>query len=245
MNGRRWDEALAELMQPMDQGLFAHFGNKVLTGPFTGMQIPSKAVWNDGNTGHKLLGGYEHELHVSIEKAIAREPRTVVNVGSAEGYYAIGMARRLPNALVHAFDIDERSLALLDLYAKRNWVEDRICILEGCNDAQKLDDDYEGHTLYVADCEGAEFDLFNPELCPRLKASDLIIECHDYIKPECSAVLQQRFSATHDIEVIKDQPPELYSFLVAQPMVLQVLYATDIRPAGGCWIACWARKQGV
>ena len=99
--------------------------------------------------------------------------------------------------------------------------------------------------MYIADCEGAEIDLFDPELCPRLRTSDLIIECHDYMKSDCSAILQARFSETHEVELIKEQLPQLYEGLVDQPIILQVLYATDIRPAGGCWLACWAKERGV
>jgi len=37
-------------------------------------------------------------------------PSTVVNVGAGEGYYAVGFARRLPNAQVLAFDANEDEL---------------------------------------------------------------------------------------------------------------------------------------
>jgi hypothetical protein len=244
MSGR-WDEALIEIMKSLDRAIFQRCGNKVMNGPFAGMQIPPVPIWNDGNTSHKLLGCYERELHASIEKAIERNPRTIINVGSAEGYYAIGMARRLPGAVVHALDNDERSLALLALYATRNKVT--IWTSEGCKDAEQLCavTDSTKHCLYISDCEGAELALFDPERCPRLRTSDLIIECHNFINPDCSAVLQARFSGTHDIEVIKDQPPELHANLLDQPFIIQVLYATDIRAAGSCWLACWAREKAV
>ena len=36
--------------------------------------------------------------------------QTVVNVGCAEGYYAIGMARLMPNSLFLAFDINPKAI---------------------------------------------------------------------------------------------------------------------------------------
>jgi hypothetical protein len=61
------------------------------------------------NGGCTFLGTLEKELHWAIEKAISRSPTTVLNIGCAEGYYAVGFALRLPHAKVVAAEADPKS----------------------------------------------------------------------------------------------------------------------------------------
>lgn len=236
----KWDVQLAtEIMPQLDAWMFEQLGNKVLTGPFKGMTIPHQGVWMDGNTGCKLLGSYEHELHPHIERAIERKPQVVVNLGSAEGYYAIGLAMRLPEARVIASDIDERSLALLHLYAGRNKVI--IKALGEIKQPAQLDMGPD-RTLYIIDIESGEMELVDLEKCPKLQTSDLIIETHEFMVPGCFEMLSERLEKTHEIIKVGAEYPKLYDFLKAQPMILQVLLATDKRPANCGWLVAWAKN---
>ena len=64
----------------------------VMSGPFGGMRLAGLPA------AQELLGTYEHELFDTVH-ALARGPyRTVVNVGARNGYYAVGLARLMPNA---------------------------------------------------------------------------------------------------------------------------------------------------
>jgi len=55
----------------------------------------------------------------------------------------------------------------------------------------------ERHSLVVIDCEGAEFELLDPERDPSLVAADIIVEIHeDHGDP---LELAQRFTSTHTI----------------------------------------------
>lgn len=47
-----------------------------------------------------LVGSYESELHLQIEQLILERPQVVIDVGCAEGYYAVGLAQRLPDATI-------------------------------------------------------------------------------------------------------------------------------------------------
>ena len=86
----------------------------VQSGPFRGMKIPREVSWGQGDVIPKLLGlgTYEQELIPAIYKAIRRKPAVVYNVGCAEGYYAVGLARALPEATVAAFDTGVISVCL-------------------------------------------------------------------------------------------------------------------------------------
>src|SRR5262245_23148239 len=74
----------------------------VASGPFQGMRYLRFS--HASAYIPKLLGIYERELAPCIKRAVEQRPRLVVDLGAAEGYYAIGMARRLPCAQVLAFE---------------------------------------------------------------------------------------------------------------------------------------------
>ncbi len=79
-------------------------GTVVMQGPLAGMDfLPQSA---EGCHIAKLLGCYEQPLQPFIEQAITNAYPTILNIGCAEGYYAVGMARRMPNTQVLAFDLD-------------------------------------------------------------------------------------------------------------------------------------------
>ena len=93
----------------MRAGIFAALlhntiGTKVHSGPFKGMQLMPEAMTE--NFGALLAGFYEHELHATVERAIAQPYDRILNIGCAFGYYSTGLALRMPNVKVHAFDID-------------------------------------------------------------------------------------------------------------------------------------------
>ena len=53
----------------------------------------------------KLLGCYEQPLQPYLKRAIDRNYETLINIGCAEGYYAVGLAIAMPNTNSLAFDI--------------------------------------------------------------------------------------------------------------------------------------------
>src|SRR5258708_2393023 len=73
---------------------------KVATGPFASMKLDYELF--PVHASPKFLGTYEQELHSTIERVIQLAPNCVLNVGCAEGFYAVGMARRLKDARVFA-----------------------------------------------------------------------------------------------------------------------------------------------
>jgi SAM-dependent methyltransferase len=218
--------------------MFSLFGSRVLGGPFKGMAVPECPQWDDGNASCKLLGSYEFELNDVIERAIARRPKQFINVGCAEGYYAIGMALRMPALKVYAIDTDEHSLAMCRDYAARNGVADRITTGKEALDW--------GPAFYLIDCEGAEWNLPKPDDYPSLRHSDLIIECHDFLDKRISATLADRFRATHDVEWIKPRLPDFarYDMLRDAPCIITVLALTEKRPSPCLWLALWAKERG-
>src|SRR5262245_45426434 len=64
-------------------------------GPFKGLAYFDETVW--GSITPKWLGSYEAELHPAIEEIISRPYETIIDVGCAEGYYAVGLAATIPS----------------------------------------------------------------------------------------------------------------------------------------------------
>jgi len=230
------------IMRGVNSQLFQILGNRVVYGPFKGMEIKQDPAWRDGNAGTKLLGCYEFELEPTIAKAVERNPKAIINIGCAEGYYAIGLARLLPDAIVFAVDLDESSLWECRELAIKNDVAERMQFYRGCHYANELDFDVPENRLYVIDCEGDEDKLLDKQQCPALIKSDIIVECHDFLKPGITEELRKRFSDTHEIEVIKPQLPPLGRFpaMAEAPAVMELLAVTEKRPMPTRWLACWA-----
>ncbi|HSQ03998.1 MAG TPA: hypothetical protein VLN59_08185, partial [Burkholderiales bacterium] len=143
--------AAAEVGKHLDLAL----GGTVRRGPFSGMVYPGRVAV--GSTLYpKLLGSYERELQPCIDEAIARGYRTIVDIGAAEGYYAIGLARAIPRARVLAFEANPAGASALDAMAQANGVSDRVTVLGIATLANLEALPIEPPTLVVCDCEGCE-----------------------------------------------------------------------------------------
>ncbi len=99
----------------------AETGGRVRQGPFAGLRYINRAVGSAFIP--KLLGIYERELNACVEAACAVQFPLIVDVGAAEGYYAVGLARRNPEARVIAFEMEESGREALREMAALNGVE--------------------------------------------------------------------------------------------------------------------------
>ena len=76
---------------------------RVLSGPFAGMRLELSPVSSRHLLGY-VLGTQELELRDTVESIVRRGYATIINVGAADGYYAIGLARRLPSTEIVGFE---------------------------------------------------------------------------------------------------------------------------------------------
>jgi SAM-dependent methyltransferase len=176
-------------------------GTVVVQGPLAGMDfLPQSA---EGCHIAKLLGCYEQPLQPFIEEAIVNAYPTILNIGCAEGYYAVGMARRMPSTQVLAFDLNPKAQEVCTALAQKNTVSDRVKV--GALFKPQDFEDYGGQkVLVLCDIEGAEKDLLDPEVAPALKGMDLIVESHECLLPGITQLLINRFKDTHQITLVQD-----------------------------------------
>jgi hypothetical protein len=180
--------------------LLAEYGPKILSGPFAGMSFVQQV--SEGCCVPKLLGCYEEELHPYIEQAIARAYPQVLNIGVAEGYYAVGLARRMPLARVFAFDTDQNAQRTCQSVAQANGVAERVQI-GGLFRGEDFERYAAERTLLVCDIEGAERELLDPRAYPALRGMDIIVELHDCLVPGLSVAIPERFLESHDVTLVK------------------------------------------
>jgi len=170
----------------------------VRSGPFQGMKYPGAQAAGSAFIP-KLLGSYERELHPELERLIAKGYDDVVDVGCAEGYYATGMAMRLPGARVHAYDTSETARELCSAMVVLNRVKDQVKVETTCTPETLIQLPKPGRTLIIVDCEAYEKMLFTPAVRDALKGSDLLIETHDFLDVNISTDLEALFASTHKI----------------------------------------------
>jgi hypothetical protein len=186
-------------------------GPRVMSGPFAGMAY-EKAF--EGSQITRLLGVYEVGLHPHLRAFAAEGLDCVIDVGCAEGYYAVGLARMMPDLTVYAFDIDEKARKACAALAATNEVSDRVII-----GGEFKPDGFEAfagrRALVMVDAEGAELDILQPALSPALAGMNVIVETHDVFQPGAKKALVERFSPTHSIVEVRqgqqliDMPPWL------------------------------------
>jgi hypothetical protein len=176
-----------------------------------------------------------------IDEWIERRPTRVINVGTAEGYFAVGLARALPEATVLAFEIDEATRAQCVELAEANGVAERIEFRGECTvaDLERLGS---GDSVVLCDCEGCELELVDPARVPALRTWELLVELHDFVDPAISSAVPARFGEGHRVELIPSRPrqdesvPELADLGPAERQLL----LSERRPAPMEW--AWIRS---
>jgi hypothetical protein len=217
-------------------------------GPFKGMRyVPIKSLYSP--LFPKLLGCYEQELHPVVEGLCNKSYAQVVDIGCAEGYYAVGFALRIPRTKVQAFDANPGATELCRELARLNGVEQRVTIGSFCTEdilRRVLTPD---HALIICDVDGYEDKLFSGSIVATLSAHDLLIELHDYLDIMISSKLRERFEATHNITVIDSIDDIKKVFTYAYPELDRYHYAqrelllAERRPAIQQWFYMTSKQQ--
>lgn len=209
------DRYSGEAKQPVNDWLWDQTKGIVQSGPFKGMRLLPDRHWNDGNLGTELLGCYEQELHADIEAEITRlctkRNVEIINVGCAEGYYAVGLKRRLTGAKMFAIDINEDSMRTACKTAEANGVD---LITKA-----SLDQVFAAPDLIICDCEGDEVNYLDFDKFPALAHATIIVECHDCLPNiPITQILRTRFEGTHTIKDVIEGARNPNDFLILRQL---------------------------
>lgn len=159
------------------------FERTVAYGPFKGFNLGNGYKWGQADVGNMLLGIYESE----VLKSLLDKPsdyKTFIDIGAADGYFAIGSLVGNLFDKTYCFELSEESRKNIKFNATLNGVQDRIDINCGASSSFYKDliskEVNLSHCVILCDIEGAEFGLFDDAVLNGLKKSILIIEIHDW-----------------------------------------------------------------
>lgn len=184
----------------------------------------------------KYFGTYECELIPILEELSRIAFPTIIDVGAAEGFYAVGCAIKWPNSQVIAFETSAHGRDSIGELARLNGVSSRVTILGHC-EVKALAEAVpcSGESLVIVDVEGAEYDLLQPSLIPALQGADILVEVHERVHPDLEATLKQRFAATHSATVIGTRPRTLADFVKPHSSLLRRLFQRSLIAAVDEW----------
>lgn len=209
--------AFQEKVKPL---LYGKEGPVVLSGPFQGLPYLDE-IGFCGPILPKWIGSYECELHEFVESVIADPPALIVDIGSAEGCYAVLLAARLPGARVVSFDFDLLAVRAQRRLAALNRVGN-LEIEKMCDHARlaSLISSTKGMSLVICDIEGAELEVIDPAGCSALAKADILVELHEVAGRSRAALVEElgsRFASTHSATFIPLEPRDAERFAAVCP----------------------------
>lgn len=217
-------------------------GTHIRAGLFAGMDYVVNAA--EGALLPRLLGVYERELQPSLRAFASEGLEHVVDIGCAEGYYAVGLARLMPEATVNAYDTNAVARRRCGLLAQANGVADRVVIRD-----EFYGEEFERYrgtrTLVFIDAEGFEDDILRPDLYPALAGFNLIVETHPMHRPGVIARLIQRFGSSHAITRIDPsiEQAQLPDVILQRAHIDMVLALWEWRAGPTPWLVMRPREE--
>ena len=217
---------------------------RIVNGPFKGMHYEGHSICSESDP--KFLGTYEIELAPTLLNWRQIPFNTIIDVGAAEGYYAVGLSLLFPDSHVIAFETTESGRSLLTHLAELNRVTSRIELRGHC-DLRELHSimSNKNPLLVIMDIEGGEKELLSPEKIPEFHNAYIIVELHDCFDPGVGDLIKNRLMTSHDIQEIWTRGRQYSDFSVpSNPLYRKYLlpylkqYASECRPEAMRWFVC-------
>lgn len=242
-------ETVAERRERLSQDIFTKMQGRVAHGPFKGLELDSVPGWGKSDLSSMLLGCYEVEVLEALHAHEWAARSHFVDIGAADGYYAVGCLRNGRFRTADCFELTEVGRETIARNAERNGVADRLRIF-GAADATflaQLEGTDWSDSVVLCDIEGAELTLLDEACLNAMQGAMIIIEIHNWIAdfwPLYTALLERashyyslRFlesSAlpTHDLPELRGMPDDNRMLMLSggRPNVMRFLQLTPPRP---------------
>ena len=217
-------------------------------GPFAGMLYPRGLVPRGLFPGPYVAGSFECELDPIIEEIIAAEPEVLVNVGSAQGYYAVGLGRAVWEMAVIAYEADPVMRAAARRIALLNEVEPRVDARGLCTRwrARRARTPARGSLgLRGHGLRGGGGRAGRHRRGALARAASLLVELHgaDGADGGSRPLLERRLRGSHELRIVHGEPrwasrfPELWSVHGLRQIDRELVVA-EYRQGIGEWL--WA-----
>jgi hypothetical protein len=197
-------ESIAQRIERISLETYDLCEGRVSFGLFSGLRLNRDTWWGQSDLGAQCLGLYEKEI---LNLISAHGPfKTFLDIGAADGYYAVGLLHAKMAKKAICFEISEDGQRAIE----RNWR------LNGKPGKLEVYGEADGHsissiaeklcenTLVLIDVEGFEFQLLSPELIAILGQCNVVLEIHNWIEgfAEKYPVLLRNLDKYFDITVI-------------------------------------------
>jgi precorrin-6B methylase 2 len=210
----------------------------VIGGPFRGLKYASLKAAGSALLP-KIIGSYEDELKPVMDQIFRETYERVIDVGCAEGYYAVGLATKMPATKLFAFDTDLHARRLCKEMASVNGVSERIEISGFCGPTELSNFVSDTRSLVICDTEGYENILFSEMTVAKLSKCDVLVELHDYFHEGKSKEIVTYFSNSHETTIVSSNFNKYVSDYLPQEKLKRIhLMDSDIaeRPIRMCWL---------
>ncbi len=214
-------------------------------GPFKGLRLIENSVWSPGDLAVKLLGVYEQELFSAIGDQVARAPDCILNIGAADGYYAVALKRLLSGARVVAYDMDPRAASACHQTAQLNGVSIEMEAAFSLPDLFAASQQH-NRVFVLMDCEGCEDMLLRIEQFSALGNISFLIECHDQVAPGVTDGLKAAMETSHTVEIIYEgsRNPNALAELNQMTSIEKYLLCCEFRGTTMNWLYAVPKESG-
>lgn len=189
----------------------------MLSGPFRGIRYGRKAVGSV--LAAKIFGTYEMELWPIWNEIIKTKPSSILDVGAAEGYYAVGFSVRIRNCKVIAFEQTAQGREQIKNNARKNRCLTNMKILGKCT-AKSLKEAVFRYApeFMIMDVEGAEKNLLSGPNIKYLNKTNVIVELHPWINKNIKTYLWREFKKTHQLSLIHTKSRSYFDIPKTSPL---------------------------
>lgn len=168
----------------ISEKLSHHCDYTVRYGPFAGMKLAQESWWSAADRGAMILGMYEAEVLVALDQ-VDRHYDTLVDVGAADGYYAIGCLKAGWVKHAYCFEISEFGRTAIQRNAELNGCSQQVTILGEAKSGfmDTLQNDFNllpSKCMVIMDIEGGEEELLSKTGLASLSTSVSIVELHEH-----------------------------------------------------------------
>jgi len=194
-------------------------GTDIINGPFKGMKYISESVGSCHMP--KILGIYENEIYPTLLNFLSNSD-LFVDIGAAEGYYAVGSAIKYPNLNVIAFEMDKIGRQYISNLKKRNNVDNVEIRKKFSNvDFFSIQKSAYNRITYLIDIEGEEINIFS-KYHNHFNNSYFIIEIHDRVSNNIESYLKRFFSNSHNTYLIPIKDRSISDLSIKIPTLLKL-----------------------
>ena len=177
-------ETVQERQRRVSREVYDLAAGNVLYGPFSGMRLSDSPWWGESDLGAQCLGLYEQEVLNQIVTLGTAGCQSFIDIGAADGYYAIGalFSNLFEQAL--CFEMSEAGRGVIS----ENWVANgspgQLEVMSTATEDAllALPSEILNSALVLIDIEGGEFELLTEQVLEKFSRATIIVEIHNWIE---------------------------------------------------------------